>query len=181
MVLTLKRVQRYLIQCVDVLLCRVRGPRVFFRHRFHNAIRISNTQRLIHIPEHFVHVMHIRSLCRQLQLSLSQRNPLRLTKYIRIRYRNHVHTIIKVLGHDRLIVARDTIRILLWQALAHHTSKYLELLTHRIVQPLMHSTHDPRTLFQHSDSRANSSLLIAVAHLHVCNGREPLTRLNHKP
>ena len=180
MVLTLKSFERQHVQGIDVLLRGVNGPWVLFRGRLHNAIDVRDTHGLVHVAVDLVHVVHVRSLRRQLQLGLCQNNALRLAEDVRVTDGNHVNSTVKVGAHDCFVAARYRERIFLWEDLGHQAGQNPELHTHRIMQTLVDRAHDAAALLKHCNRRANRRLLVAVANLQIRDRRVPLTGLNNK-
>ena len=116
-VLTLKRLQLNVVDNVNVLLSRIFRDGVFGGRSNQNLIYIIDAQRFVHAPVRFVHIVHLRSLCRHLKLRLCQSNPLGLRKDVGVRDRDHIHAVIKILAHDCAITARYRVRVLLRQIL----------------------------------------------------------------
>ena len=179
-VLPLECLQLNLVQSVYILLCRVLWHRLCLLLRLEYFVDVTDAQSVVHTPKCLVHVMHIRRLRRHLHLRLCKRNALGLTEDIWVRYRDYIHTIIKIRGHNRLISACNGKWILLRQAFAHNTRQKLKFTAHCIVHALMNGTHDPRALLQHRYSGPNRRILVAIAHFHVRNRRKTLSSLHNE-
>ena len=164
MILFLKSGKGRSRKSVYVFLCRVLWNFLGSAWRKQYLIYVPNIQGFVHSSIHFVHIMNFRSLHSKLYLSLCKRNSLCLREYVRIRNRDNVYSIIKILGKDHLVPTLHRVGILLRKIIRHDLRQKLKLYPHCIMKAFVDRRHYSGTLFHHSNCRPNSRRLIAIAY-----------------
>ena len=122
--------------------------------------------------------MHLRCALSQLQLGLRHGDALRNREDVGVRDRQHIDAVIEVRLLDGAALAGDIVRILVGQVLGKALGEQLKLQLLAVVQPLVDGRHDRAALLEQSDRRSHSSVLIAVANLHVRDAGHALTSLH---
>ena len=105
-----KRLELLAVNCIDVLACRVLGHLVGLG--LQNAVNIPHVHRLIDPVVRLVHVVHVRSALRQLELGLRQGDALRSREDIGVCDRQDRHLVIKVALFNKTRCAGDIIGVL---------------------------------------------------------------------